>query len=237
MHAGQWLDTFVPATSGAGGFTITSSPSAASSALDPYFELAVQKSPGNPHAAWFWRPVKDIVNQSLQVRVGGSFIYPPREAHLRTAKRVVLVAGGVGINPLVSMMGEMADTAAYVEVKVLYGSKVSGGTLRDVLFLERMAQMFRDGGLQGSVDVFLSGATESAVQSEAASWLQDVPIRLQTGRMTAQQVKDTISAGSRKDTLMYICGPPTMTDELAAAVGDQGNGVIAAERVMTEKWW
>lgn len=164
-------------------------------------------------------------------------MYPPQEAHLRAACRMVLVAGGVGINPLVSMMGEIADTAAHVDVKVLYGSKLSGGSLRDVLFLERMAQMFRDGGLKGSMDVFLSDATGSAVHNEAPDLLRNVPIQLHTGRMTVQQVKNAISAGNSNDTLTYVCGPPAMTDEMATALGEQNSGVLAAERVMTEKWW
>jgi NAD(P)H-flavin reductase len=55
--------------------------------------------------------------------------------------------------------------------------------------------------------------------------------------MTVEQVKTAINAGNSNDTLAYICGPPTMTDEIAAAIGQEGSGVIAAERVMTEKWW
>lgn len=62
-----------------------------------YIELAIQKSPRNPPAAWLWQNEVDIVNQNLLIRVGGSFVWPPPHTDLPSLKRVVFVAGGVGI--------------------------------------------------------------------------------------------------------------------------------------------
>lgn len=145
------------------------------------------------------------------------------------------MAGGVGVNPLVSMMGEMADRGEDVEVRVLYGSKLSGGTLREVLFLERMVAMFRDGKIRGSIDVFLSDTADEMLQ--APDWMQGTSVKLHEGRMSVQQVKGAITEGNREETLVYICGPQTMTDELAAALSSVTDGVIGEDRVMTEKWW
>lgn len=96
---GQWLDVFVPGLERAGGFTITSTPAAASPGArnGPSLELAVQRSATNPPAEWLWRPEKEILGQSLFVRVGGSFVWPPPSAKNRPVRRLVLVAGGVGI--------------------------------------------------------------------------------------------------------------------------------------------
>lgn len=102
---GQWLDVHVPRIPKAGGFTITSTPREAVPQLSyagtagrrPFLELAIQHSPSNPPAAWLWRPEDEILNSVLQVRVGGSFVWPPPGVDLKTIKRVVLVAGGVGI--------------------------------------------------------------------------------------------------------------------------------------------
>lgn len=134
--AGQWLDTFVPDHSKPGGFTITSTPSVAAREADPYLELAVQHAPENPAAAWLWRPEKEIVGKALSVRIGGSFVLPPSEGCGR-AKRIILVAGGVGINPLVSMLGYLAEqTLTDMEVSVLYTSKLPGDkSLDSILFL------------------------------------------------------------------------------------------------------
>lgn len=98
---GQWLDVFVPNVEKAGGFTITSSPNEALTRADPdhtpYFELAVQKSPDNPPAAWLWQPEEDVLGQEVTVRVGGSFVFPPPGIEFKKIKRVIFVAGGVGI--------------------------------------------------------------------------------------------------------------------------------------------
>lgn len=95
---GQWVDLHIPGISQVGGFTITSTPSEAWSIRDDGFiELAVQNSPRNPPAAWLWRPVKDIIGSKLGVRVGGSFFWPPSDAAEASTKRLVLIAGGVGI--------------------------------------------------------------------------------------------------------------------------------------------
>jgi hypothetical protein len=63
----------------------------------PYVELAVQKSPDNPVAAWLWQPAKEIQGKELAVRVGGSFVWPPPGIDTNDIKRIVLIAGGVGI--------------------------------------------------------------------------------------------------------------------------------------------
>lgn len=60
-------------------------------------ELAVQKSPSNPPAAWLWRPREEILGKELSVRVGGSFVWPPSGIDIEEIRNVVFVAGGVGI--------------------------------------------------------------------------------------------------------------------------------------------
>ena len=130
---GQWLDVYVPGVPKAGGFTITSTPSRArgrrTSALSTetavaaaaaaaaeeddekeepdayaYLELAVQRSPENPPAAWLWQEEGTILDKELRVRVGGSFVWPPPGINVRSSlRKAVFVAGGVGVNPLISM--------------------------------------------------------------------------------------------------------------------------------------
>ena len=96
---GQWLDVHIRGLSKAGGFTVTSTPKDAEAKLPSagYLELAVQESPRNPPAAWLWRPKQEILGETLLVRVGGSFVWPPAGVDVEKVNRVVLVAGGVGI--------------------------------------------------------------------------------------------------------------------------------------------
>ena len=91
----------VPGIKQAGGFTITSTPRQArpqpTDTHSPFLELAVQKSPGNPPAAWLWQPPEEILGKEVNVRVGGSFVWPPQSVGGEEIKRAVFIAGGVGI--------------------------------------------------------------------------------------------------------------------------------------------
>ncbi|OKL60242.1 hypothetical protein UA08_04816 [Talaromyces atroroseus] len=84
-------------------------PSAGSDGRYPYVELAVQDSPANPSAAWLWRPRAEILGKDLKVRVGGSFVWPPAALSMDRIRRVVFVAGGVGINPLISILSHLTE--------------------------------------------------------------------------------------------------------------------------------
>jgi hypothetical protein len=103
---GQWLDVFIPSLPKAGGFTLTSTPAQALPP-DPFLELAVQKSPDNPPAAWLWRKPSHILGSELKVRVGGSFTWPPNgwsKEQIENVQKVVFVAGGVGIKCVPSII-------------------------------------------------------------------------------------------------------------------------------------
>ena len=109
----------------------------------------MQKSPDNPHAAWLWRSPDLLVGQRVHVRVGGSFVWPPPSVPgpAGRLRKIVFVAGGVGVNPLVSMLGTLAGdrrgggcAAAPWEVHFLYSLKDPGPRRRDparMLFLPR----------------------------------------------------------------------------------------------------
>lgn len=98
FRPGQWLDVHIQGLNQAGGFTITSPPDHAKGICkNGYLELAIQKSPRNPSAAWLWQPSYAILNSELMVRVGGSFVWPPPHVDERDIKKVLFVAGGVGI--------------------------------------------------------------------------------------------------------------------------------------------
>ncbi|KAL1958191.1 hypothetical protein VTO42DRAFT_5046 [Malbranchea cinnamomea] len=189
---GQWLDVHIPSIPRAGGFTITSTPEEAADRWhqtnyeevddhsrsqgrhEPYIELAVQKSPSNPPAAWLWRPEEQILGTDLKVRVGGSFVWPPPlSAGIESVKKVVFVAGGVGINPLVSMLSHIHQNRTSLldstQLHLLYSTRlpeppegsvapssfvVTSKQLDKILFLPRIREMVRAqvGGPQDTKD-------------------------------------------------------------------------------------
>lgn len=223
---GQWLDTYIPNIIKPGGFTITSAPSAATDTDSPYLELAVQESPENPAAAWLWREPASILGSELHVRVGGSFVFPPTGRPPHEIRRIVFVAGGVGINPLVSMMGAVRDIQWKGDVRVLYASKVDT-SLDGVLFLDRIAGLITP----GKVQFFATGNKDIPDIQE----MEKKGVEVIKRRFTEEDIKRAVGQ-DRDGVMVYVCGPPTMTDEMVDTL-THGEGALDKERVMMEKWW
>ncbi len=130
-----------------------------------------RKNPKNPVAAYLWKDPSEILNQKLQVRVGGSFVWPPQPPTIdvKNIKRLVLIAGGVGINPLISIVSHLALDKARLQdcsfdVKFLYTTRGPGGTWTadDILFLNELAEIFLETGPNiHALDLFItSGSVE-----------------------------------------------------------------------------
>ncbi|KAI0854379.1 hypothetical protein F5Y00DRAFT_256871 [Daldinia vernicosa] len=260
---GQWLDVFVPGVSKAGGYTITSPPSLARPHLSPgpaqaqspgYVELAVQKSV-DPPAAWLWQNPDEIIYAELRVRVGGSFVWPPEGIDANSLRRVVFVAGGVGVNPLMSMLSTIAETTgadAPFQVHFLYSLKDdddgSGGRRADRLqFVERLAGIFASGRVKGWLRLFLTsgngigdeggGIVGCAGGGEGEGGESKAPF--QARRMTVDDIAEAVGdAEERRTAVVYVCGVPTMTDEFVLKLTDTEAGLgMESHRVLCEKWW
>ncbi|CAJ2507976.1 Uu.00g091620.m01.CDS01 [Anthostomella pinea] len=253
---GQWLDVFVPGIKAAGGFTITSSPADArptaattdESVRPGYLELAVQKSPENPPAAWLWQPVASILDAELRVRIGGSFVWPPPGINVRLLRRVVFISGGVGINPLVSMLGSLARAGAAqqnpFEVQFLYSIKDpgAGAEVRDasrMLFLERLATVFAEQKVRGRLRLFLTGGEGAEGGGVVSSGGGAGDVAFQGRRITVDDVAEAVGAASeRRFAVVYVCGVPAMNDEFVKKLTDRDGGLgMEPHRVLCEKWW
>ncbi|RMZ79419.1 hypothetical protein DV738_g3352, partial [Chaetothyriales sp. CBS 135597] len=95
------------------------------------------KSPNNPPAAYLWQLASTILNSGVSFQVGGRFTFPPgtdtlSEEEIAATENVVFIAGGVGINPIMSMISAMdagggSDIGRRVRrVRVLYSSRRCG---------------------------------------------------------------------------------------------------------------
>ncbi|KAJ5532771.1 hypothetical protein N7494_009323 [Penicillium frequentans] len=269
---GQWLDVHIPSISNAGGFTITSTPadaqalpslddsdasfarenvaaSLASQGRAPYVELAVQDSPSNPAAAWLWRPKHEIIGKEVNIRVGGSFVWPPTGIDVHEVKNVVLIAGGVGINPLISILSHINQSKPtnQLNVHILYSSRLPQGqetetsesVLEQILFLPRVRHIISSHGpvsrLNISLDLFLTSASASQI-----SFKSPADLTIHSRRINDEDLHSALVSGSDKvvpkETVAYVCGPPVMTDELVEklqkALEEDGT-----QRVFFEKWW
>ncbi|KAH8427973.1 FAD-dependent oxidoreductase [Aspergillus melleus] len=281
---GQWLDVHIPSVAHAGGFSITSTPADArvlptpepateplveseveteTSPVElqgraPYVELAVQHAPGNPASAWLWQAPSEIQGKELTVRVGGSFVWPPSGLNLEEVRNVVLVAGGVGINPIISILSHLNNNVDEItalrhpfNIRLLYSTRLPRSTgntptassesrLDQVLFLSRLRQIIRGHSqshrLRISLDLFLTNLSD-----DQHSLLQETPadLTIHSRRINDGDSERSLTGPDGKvnptDTVCYVCGPPSMTDGVVDALGgSMGSG---KERVFFEKWW
>ncbi|KAK1469512.1 hypothetical protein CMEL01_01279 [Colletotrichum melonis] len=263
---GQWLDTYVPGVPKAGGFTLTSPPSKAVLPRSAYLELAVQKSPTNPAAAWLWEQPVDDENEDpsqvekkpeIQVRVGGSFVWPPPGiADLASLRRIVFIAGGVGVNPLMSIVSHLAEGVegkggCPYDVQFMYSTKVPSSvsppegsgedSLLDsekILFMERLAAIFGREKVRGQMRLFLTGLGPGIASGEPVLHCNEMDVPFKRRRMGLGDVSEALGPeAERGDALVYVCGIPSMTDELVESLTSKSGLNLRPERVLCEKWW
>ncbi|KZF25055.1 ferredoxin reductase-like protein [Xylona heveae TC161] len=228
---GQWLDVHVPDVPKAGGFTITSTPDDAqskSASTKGFLELAVQRSPRNPPAAWLWRSPSEILGSVLNVRVGGSFIWPPPGIEIDQIKNLVFIAGGVGINPLVSIAAHLAQTQDMPErVSFLYSTR---GILNErICFLSRLQNIFPSDDSKRRLALYLTGNHEVNAQIEES-------VCIHHRRITEEDILTALGdVSERSGVICYVCGPPGMTDKFVEVLGTAPG--MDPRHVFCERWW
>lgn len=230
-----------------GGFTITSPPQASHPTQeDPHIELAIQSSPENPPAAYLWRPTLDILDSTVTFRVGGNFVYPPLtydQEECKNLDRVVFIAGGVGINPIMSMISVMHELGTQKlggivkTVRVLYTSrreKDANGEEEEILFekrLKNIAAKWRDVEQVDYKYTLFETGQEGGKEDK-----DDGNFSTRYRRIKHDDLFNAIGSEDRRsNTVVYVCGLPTMTDEYVALLR-QAPG-MDEKRVLCEKWW
>ncbi|KAL4865689.1 hypothetical protein BDV12DRAFT_187975 [Aspergillus spectabilis] len=273
---GQWLDVHIASVANAGGFSITSTPADAQvfpslepsielapadedvappmnpRGREPYLELAVQYAPSNPASAWLWKPKEEILGKELSIRVGGSFVWPPSGVKLEEIRNVVFVAGGVGINPLISMLSHLNNndesTGLYhpsLDINILYSSKLPEASspesaLNQILFLQRLREIVRSQSQSHRLRITLSLFLTN-LEDQSSPLLIQPPkdLTIHPRRINHNDLRKTVSGTNGKfspsETVCYVCGPPQMTDETVNTVTNLLNG--QKDRVFFEKWW
>jgi len=202
--AGQWVDFFIPGVERVGGFSMSSAPSQLEE--EGTLDLAVKASLAAP-AHWVHTACK--VGDTVGLRVGGNFFHPT--PGLSFPHSILLVAGGVGINPLFSIMQQcksLADQKAPGSPKavtLLYSAKKR----EELIFLEEIK--LREGW---SLETFVTGEDggRRLDQNDLKRALENMPGRVVT----------------------YLCGPPTMTEAVAAGLQELG---MKRGDVKYENWW
>ncbi len=200
---GQWVDLSadIDGTPHTSGYSITTSP------LHPgEIELAIKASARHPLARWVHEQAR--VGDGVKVSQGqGPFVYLPE-----MSDNVVLIGGGVGVTPLLSIFRHVRDAALPTRVHLVYSVSDS----REILFRDEL-----DAAVRTHDNLHVS----ITVTQPDANW-HGLTGRIDPVKLHALDVPD--------DTLYYLCGPKGMVEDMSTLLHDLG---VPMNRIIFEKWW
>lgn len=200
---GQWVDLSIEVggATHTSGYSITTSPIHAGE-----IELAIKSSAHHPVARWVHEQAR--VGDVIRISQGqGPFVYLPE-----MSDNVVLIGGGVGITPLLSIFRHVRDARLPTQAHLVYSVSDS----REILFRDELDAAVRNhDNLHVSITV-----TQADVNWHGLTGRID-PVKLH-----ALDVPD--------DTLYYLCGPKGMVEDMSTLLHDLG---VPMNRIIFEKWW
>jgi ferredoxin-NADP reductase len=200
---GQWVDLSIDVDGATytSGYSITTSP-----IHQGEIELAIKASARHPVARWVHE--RAVVGDRVRVSQGqGPFVYLPE-----MSDNVVLIGGGVGITPLLSIFRHVRDANLATQAHLVYSVSDS----REILFRDELDAAARThNNLHVSITV---------TQPDPA-W-HGLTGRIDPVKLHALDVPD--------DTLYYLCGPKGMVEDISSLLHDLG---VPMNRIIFEKWW
>jgi ferredoxin-NADP reductase len=200
---GQWVDLSVDIDdeTHTAGYSVTSSP-----IHQGEIELAIKASARHPVARWMHERAR--VGDRVRVSQGqGPFVYLPE-----MSDNVVLIGGGVGVTPLLSIFRHVRDAHLATCVHLLYSVSDS----REILFRDEL-----DAAVRSHDNLHVS----ITVTQPDPDW-HGLTGRIDPVKLHALDVPD--------DTLYYLCGPKGMVEDMSALLHDLG---VPMSRIIFEKWW
>ena len=158
-----------------------------------------------------------------------------------------MVAGGVGINPLMAMLRSL--NLGCPQIKLLYAVRKpppleaelpdEKGVLNSgILFFEDLITLALRLPEYITVNMYLTGDHVLAGdQEQLTTAVHKGNVTVFDGwRWTHRELVEALGEeGERENTMAYVCGPPQMTDE-AVEVLKRAPG-MKENQVFCEKWW
>ncbi|XP_001380131.1 oxidoreductase NAD-binding domain-containing protein 1 [Monodelphis domestica] len=221
FKAGQWVDFFIPGVPVVGGFSICSSPRLLEQ--ESALELAV-KYTNHPPSTWVH--TKCALDSEVALRVGGEFFFDPQPSD--ASVNLVLIAGGVGINPLNSILLHVADLYRHWENK---GSGYKMGRVRLFYSARNTNELLFKKSILDLTNAFPGKIVCSFhVTQQTTEISKELQPYVTEGRISDKDLEEHIS----KDTVFFICGPPPMIEHFSAHLEAR---MVPRERIRFEKWW
>jgi len=203
---GQWVDFYIDLgyKTEVGGFSIISSPLQRGA-----IELAVKKQAHGAPSIYLHEKAK--VGDAFIIDGGfGPFYY---DDELEKGAPLVLIAGGVGITPMMSILRYVDEAHPEVEAILLY----SASTPSELAFRQELEAMAsRNPRIRCIFTVTRPN---------------DEPWNGHLGRIDLALLKQCVS---RQDPWYFVCGPPAMLEDIPPLLLELG---VDQTRIRMERWW
>jgi ferredoxin-NADP reductase len=199
---GQWVEVsaVIDGDIQTSGYSITTSP-----AQKGMVGLAIKTSSTHPVTRWLHSAREgDIVNIT---RGQGPFVFLPD-----MGEDIVLIGGGVGVTPLLSIFRFVRDASPETHATLYY----SVSHPDEILFREELEQAARQHN---------NLSLEITVTQPCEGW------RGESGRINKHKLA---ALNAAPDALFYLCGPPGMVDDMEKFLRALG---VQPSRIIFEKWW
>ncbi|MEW6132836.1 MAG: FAD-dependent oxidoreductase [Pseudomonadota bacterium] len=199
---GQWVEVsaVIDGDIKTSGYSITTSPT-----QKGVVGLAIKTSSTHPVTRWLHAA---SVGDTIDITRGqGPFVFLPD-----MGEDIVLIGGGVGVTPLLSIFRFVRDASPETHATLYY----SVSEPDEILFCEELEQAARRHN---------NLSLEITVTQPCAAW------RGQTGRINKLKLA---ALNAAPDALFYLCGPPGMVDDMENYLRDLG---VPPSRIIFEKWW
>lgn len=221
---GQWVDFLVPNISEVAGYSICSSPKLLQETSE--IELAVKFSEFPPTK---WIHEKCQVGSKVGLVAGGDFFYTPQPSD--RCRDLLLVAGGVGINPLVSIMRHVADLKA-AKGQGLPGRLIlaySARSAEELVFKNEIGEIVANSDAM-KAKFFITHHDGQSLDDVKGV---DVFTNRRIDRETLALILSTDFVDV-KNVDCYVCGPSSMIDDVDRILLDLR---VSPDQIKYEKWW
>jgi ferredoxin-NADP reductase len=203
FHPGQWVDCYaeIGGERLVAGYTLTSS-----IAVRGAIELAVKEG-DNPVTQFIHGEA--VVGDTLYVDGGQGDVYYTREM----GDSLFLIAGGIGITPLVSMVRTVRDSHPDVKATLVYSARSPS----ELVFREELENITRE---HDNISCFLT-----VTGQDTGSWPGH------RGRIDQELLMET---GAKREDLFFLSGPAPMAEAMKGILRGLG---VPEDSIRYEQWW
>ncbi|MGH2543095.1 MAG: ferredoxin--NADP reductase [Ardenticatenaceae bacterium] len=201
---GQWLDCCLEASGKieVAGYSMTSSPLTKAT-----IQIAVKLVGENPVTNYLHHKAK--IGDTLYIEGGsGDFFYEKG-----MGGSLVLIGGGIGITPLMSIVRYVDDVCPDARLTLFYSAPAPSA----LIFRDRLSEIAARNSNIRCIFTVTGNFSE--------------PWEGHTGRIDADLLQqEDIDLGA----LFYVCGPPQMIQDVVATLTRIG---VASSHINYEQWW